>query len=246
LIHSKRALLLLAALTLVVGLVVLFPARVAYQWAAPSNFVASGIHGTVWGGSADAAGSNGVYLRDVSWRMKPLGLITGKALYHVKASPASGFVEGNIGLSFGGSFVVSDLAASFPLTILSEALNITGLRGEASLEVERLKVRDGFPVTADGTLQLNNLVVPRISRDTIGGYRAEFFTQDSGVTASVEDTNGVVDLAGSLQVSDDRSYQFLGQVVATSETPANLQQQMKALGSANDRGQRELRLEGTL
>jgi len=246
LIRSKRGLLLVAALTLIVGLMVLFPARVAYRWAAPSQLAISGIHGTIWRGTAEAAASNGVFLQDVSWRMKPLRLITGKAIYRITASPASGFVEGDIGLTLGGNVVVSDLAASLPLDALAGALNISGLRGEASLEVERLKLRDGLPVTADGTLQLNNLVVPRISRDSIGGYRAEFFTQDSGVTASVEDTNGVVDLAGSLQVNEDRSYQFLGQVVETPETPANLKQQMKALGSPNERGQREVRLEGSL
>lgn len=245
-IRSKRALLLVAALTLIVGLMLLFPARVAYRWAAPTQIAVSGIHGTVWRGTAEAIASNGVYLRDVSWRMKPLRLITGKAVYRVKASPASGFVEGDLGWTVGGSIVVSDLAASLPLDALAGALNITGLRGEASLEVERLKVREGLPIIAEGTLQLNNLVVPRISRDSIGGYRAEFFTQDSGVTASIEDTDAVVDLAGSLQVHEDRSYQFLGQVVETPETPANLKQQMKVLGSPNDRGQRELRLEGSL
>jgi len=246
LIRSKRALLLVAALTLIVGLMALFPARVAYRWAAPSQLALSGIHGTVWRGSADAVASNGVYLRDLTWRMKPLRLITGKAIYRVKASPASGFVEGDVGWSIGGSVVVSDLTASLPLNILAEVMNITGLRGEASLEVKRLKLRDGLPVTADGTLQLNNLVVPRISRDSIGGYRAEFFTQDSGVTASVEDADGVVNLAGSLQLHEDRSYEFLGQVIETPETPANLQRQMQMLGSPNDRGQRELRLEGSL
>ena len=245
-IDSRRALLLAAALTFVVGVVALFPARVAYRWAAPSQLAVSGIHGTVWRGGADAVASNGVYLRDLTWTMKPLRLITGKAVYRVKASPVSGFVEGDVGLGFGGSVVVSDLAASLPLSALAGALNIRGLRGEASLEVERLKLRDGVPVVADGTVQLNNLVVPRISRDSIGGYRVEFFTQDSGVSASVEDTDDVVDLAGSLQVHEDRSFQFLGQVIATPATPANLQQQMKMLGPANERGQRELRLEGSL
>lgn len=244
--RSKRALALVAALTLIVGLMALFPARVAYRWAAPSQLAVSGISGTVWRGNAEAVVSNGVYLRNVSWRMKPLALITGKTVYRVKASPESGFVEGDMGLSIGGSVVVSDLTASFPLHGLAQALNITGLRGEASLEVERLKLRDGLPIAAEGTLQVNNLVVPRISRDSIGGYRAEFFTEDSGVTASVEDTDGVVNLAGSLQLYEDHSYQFLGQVVETPQTPARLKQQMKVLGSANDRGQRELRIEGSL
>jgi hypothetical protein len=65
LIDSKRALLLVAALTMVAGLLILFPARIAYQWAMPSQIAVSGIHGTVWRGKAEStfATSAGAYDR---------------------------------------------------------------------------------------------------------------------------------------------------------------------------------------
>ncbi len=244
-IHTKRGLLLVAALTVVIALFVLFPARIAYRWASPSVLDVSGIHGTVWRGRADAMAANGIYLRDVSWGVKPLRLLTGKVAYRVSGSPESGFVEGIVSMSIGGAVTVSDLAASVPLYIFADLFNIRGLQGDVSLQFERIKLRDGLPVAADGTVRVDNLVAPPLSRTSIGGYRAEFFTQDNGVSASVEDTNGVFDLAGSLQLQRDRSYQFLGQVVAKPETPENLKQQMKFLGPANDRGQRELRVEGS-
>jgi hypothetical protein len=246
LIDSKRALLLVAALTMVAGLLILFPARIAYQWAMPSQIAVSGIHGTVWRGKADAAAAKGVYLRDVSWRIRPLHLFTGKVSYRVQGSPPSGFVEGNVGLSLFGTLTVSDLAASLPLQMFAESLNIQGLRGDASLRFDRILLRDGLPVAANGTLQVNDLLAPRLSRESIGAYQAEFSTQDDGVAASVEDVDGVVDLAGSFQIKDDRSYQFLGQVIAKPEAPARLRQQLQYLGSANERGQRELRVEGSL
>jgi hypothetical protein len=141
---------------------------------------------------------------------------------------------------------VSDLAASLPLQMFAESLNIQGLRGNASLRFERIQLRDGLPVAANGTLQVNDLLAPKLSRESIGGYQAEFSTQDDGVAASVEDVDGVVDLAGSFQIKDDRSYRFLGQVIAKPEAPARLRQQLQYLGSANERGQRELRVEGSL
>ncbi|MDH3751514.1 MAG: type II secretion system protein N, partial [Gammaproteobacteria bacterium] len=95
-------------------------------------------------------------------------------------------------------------------------------------------------------LEVADLVAPMVHRSSIGGYRAEFFTQDSGVMASVEDTDGVIDLAGSLQISSDRSYQFIAQLAPKNNTPASVRQQMTFLGSANERGQHELRLEGQL
>lgn len=245
-IHTKRGLLLVATLTLVLGLVFLFPARIAYQWAAPPELAASGIHGTVWSGRADAVAMDGIYLSDVSWLIRPLHLFTGKFVYRVKGAPISGFVEGNVGIGLGGTVTVSDLTASFPLLVLARTLRVRGLRGDATLQFDRIRIRDGLPIMASGTVQVNNLLAPSLSREAIGGYRAEFFTQNNGVAASVEDTDGVLDLAGSLQIKDDRSYQFIAQVVAKPETPAALRKQMQYLGPADERGQQELRIEGRL
>jgi hypothetical protein len=69
---------------------------------------------------------------------------------------------------------------------------------------------------------------------------------ESGVIASVEDTNGVFDLAGSLTISADRSYVFLGKVAANERTSEKLRKQLRFLGSPDDRGQHEIRLEGSL
>ena len=245
-IHSKRGLLLVAAVTVVLALIVLFPARIAYWWAAPAGLDASGIQGTVWSGKADAVAMEGIYLGDVSWRIRPLRLFTGTLAYHAKGAPISGFVEANVGIGIGGTLTVSDLTASLPLSALAQTLRVRGLRGDASIQFDRIKIRDGLPIAASGTVQVNDLLAPSLSRESIGGYRAEFFTQNNGVAASVEDTDGAVELAGSLQVNDDRSYQFLAQLVAKPETPATLRKQMEYLGPANERGQRELRVEGRL
>ena len=245
-IKTKRGLLLTAVLTFLIAFVLLFPARVAYRWVAPNGVAASGIQGTAWRGRAEAVSVSGIYFGDVSWRIRPLHLIVGQANYRVKGSPVSGFVEANVGVRVGGALIVSDLAASLPLNMFARSVRVSGLQGEASLQFERIELKSGIPVAADGTVRVNNLVAPRLSRDSIGGYEAEFFTQDGGVAATVEDTDGVVDLAGSLQVTEDRNYQFLGKVIAKPEAPTSLKRQLEFLGSADERGQREVRFEGVL
>lgn len=245
-IESKRGLLLVAVITVIAGLVLLFPARIAYRWFVPAELAMSGIQGTVWLGNADAALVRGFYLRDVQWRLKPLGLFTGKLAYRVEATPSSGFAETDIGIGLGGTLTLSDLAASLSLQQLSDSLNIRGLRGNASLQFERIVLQGNLPVSADGSVEVRGLLVPRIARDSIGGYRVDFFSQDSGIGASVEDTDGVIDIAGSLQFNDDGSYQFLAQVIAKPEAPERLKTQMQYLPPANDRGQQELRIEGSL
>ena len=84
-----------------------------------------------------------------------------------------------------------------------------------------------------------------LSSNTLGAYRAEFYTQNNGILASIEDTDGVVDLAGSLQINQDKSYVFLGQLVAKTNTPDALLQRIRYLPEGDRPGQRELRLEGS-
>jgi len=224
----------------------MFPARVAYEWFAPPNATMSGISGTAWSGRAAEASLSGLYLRDLSWRVKPLALFTGRVSIAIEATPAAGFLESTVTLGHSGTIELRNLQASLPLESVEQLAGMPGLRGTASAEFDRLILRDGMPVAADGVLTVSSLLVPKIFRSAIGGYRVEFFTRNSGITASVEDTDGVIDLAGSLQLAEDRTYQFIAQLAPTQSTPAILRQQMQFLGTANERGQYQLRLEGKL
>jgi general secretion pathway protein N len=244
--HARRRLIVAAVLTFLLGLLILFPARVAYRWFAPPAAAFSGIDGSVWYGSARQVSVNGVYLRDLSWRIKPQSLVTGKLNYAVEATPASGFIEGDVGIGIGGKLTFSNVNAALPLAALETATRMRGLRGNASIQIERLEISDGVPVAADGKLTVSNLVAPRVYRGSIGGYSAEFFTQNNGVVASVEDTDGLLDIAGSLQLGSDRTYQFIAKIAPKANTPDSVERQLRVLGSADERGQRELRLEGQL
>ena len=232
--------------TFVVVVVVSFPARVVYRFLSPADLAIGGIQGSIWNGSARELSIGGLYFSNPVWRFKPLGLFTGKLVYTIEAQPVSGFVETRIAVGIGGAVTLTDLTGSLPLAIVAAPARIAGLDGTATLRFQHLHIRDGLPVTADGIVEVNALIVPLIDRAPIGGYRAEFSTADNGIVASVEDTDGLFDVAGSLSVTADRSYRFLGQVAAKPETPEKLRRQMVALGSPNDRGQREVRFEGSL
>lgn len=243
---ARIRLVLLGVLTLVIGLTIFFPARVAYHWFAPPTLKLGGIEGTVWSGSAREGMANGVYLRDLHWRNRPWQLLSGKLGYAIAANPVSGFVEGNVAISITGSVVVTDFVGSLSLESLQQAIGVPGLRGNLSVRIEQLRLENGLPVVAIGTIEVADLVAPFVHRASIGGYKADFLAQDTGIVASIEDTDGVVDLAGSLVLSNDRSYSFVALIAAKAATPADIRQQLHFLGSANDRGQYELRLEGEL
>jgi len=236
----------LGVVTLILGLIIKLPARLAVQWFAPSEVAISDIRGSAWSGSAAEASVAGIYVRDVQWEFSPLLLFTGALAYKVSATPVSGFIESDVSVGLSGALIVSDLRASLPLDLFSDVIGISELQGNSSIQFDRLKIVDGMAVAAEGTIQIADLYVPIAGRESLGGYKVEFFTQDDGISASVEDDDGVVDLAGSLQVKADRSYQFIAQVVANSRTPEGVRRQLRFLGPANERGQQELRLEGVL
>jgi general secretion pathway protein N len=244
LIQRKRGLVIVAVLTTVIALVVTFPARIAYQWFSSPLLAMSGISGSVWSGKAREFSTYGIYLRDLEWRVRPFQLLTGKIAFSISASPVAGFFESDIAISLGGTTTLTGLTAALPLQMAERAAKVPGLRGEASLQFERVQLVKGRAAVMDGTVTIADLVVPVLHRGSLGGYAAEFFTQNNGIVASVEDTDGVVDLAGSLQIRPDGTYSFLGQVVAKPNTPDAVRQQMRFLGPANERGQQELRLEG--
>lgn len=243
---SRKTLLFVGLLTFVAGFVMLFPARVAYDWFAPPVLQASGLEGTIWSGSAAEASAAGLYLRELKWRLRPLRLLTGKLAASVQASPSSGFLEADVAAGIGGDITLGNVNGSLPLGDFAAIARMPGLAGTASVQFEELRLRDGLPVSADGTLAVADLVAPMIDPSPIGSYRAEFFTDDNAVVASIEDVSGMFDLAASLTVSSDRNYQFIGKVAATDSTSEKLRQQLRFLGSPNDRGQHDIRLEGQL
>ena len=245
-IRSTRGLIAVGVLTLVLGLIIKLPARLAVHWFAPPGVAISDIRGSAWSGSAGEASVTGIYLRDVQWEFSPLQLFTGVLGYQISATPMSGFVESEVSIGFSGALNLTDLKASLPLEIFADFIGISGLQGSASFQFDRLKIVDGMAVAADGTLQIADLLVPIAGRDSLGGYKVEFLTQNDGIFASVEDIDGAVDLAGSLQVRPDRSFEFVAEVIANSQTPEGVRRQLRFLGPANERGQQELRLEGIL
>jgi general secretion pathway protein N len=240
---SKRNLIIGCVGTFMIGLLVMLPARVIYQFAAPSGLNVSGISGSAWAGAAEELSVNGAYLRNLKWRIKPLHLLSGKARYHIEADPAPGFVETDVTVGFGGRIEITSLRAAVSIERFSLQYR---LLGTANLSFERIRIEDDFVVAVDGTLEARNLSIPSISRSPLGNFKADFFTQDDGFAASIEDTDATVDFAGSLQVSNDHSFEFLGQIIETPATAADVRQQLQFLPPADARGQRELRLEGSL
>ncbi len=243
---GRRKLLIIGGVTFLLGIVVLFPARVAYHAFAPSALRLTGINGSVWSGNVAEGQAGDLYFRNLRWSFKPWSLFTGRLAYHVSIDPAGGFLETDLALGLGGSVRLSNLEGGVAIGAVQSMLPTPGIDGNVRLQFDELTFSDGLPTSAQGTVDVVGLVARGLSRTPIGDFRAELASTDGGIAGSVEDVDAVRDIAGSLRVSADRSYSLTGLVAPTAAAPESVIAQLRLLGSPNERGQREFRLEGQL
>jgi general secretion pathway protein N len=233
-------------LVFLIVLLVSFPARVAYQWFAPPDVQLSGISGSIWRGSAVEGLAGGAYLRDISWRLHPAELLTGKLAFTTSASPASGTLHTDVALGLDGSLTLTDFSGNLPLDLVHQAFQQEGISGDLSMQFETLTLKNALPVVAVGSVTVANFYAPKLSAGVLGDYRADFQTTDSGITGNVDDLAGVLDIAGVITISPDRNYSLIGDVATRPGAPPSIESQLRFLGSPDARGMRPFRFEGQL
>jgi len=244
--YSPKRLIVVGVATLLLGLLATFPARIAYHWFAPATLQLAGIDGTVWRGSATEGQAAGLYIRNLYWTFKPLSLLTGKLAFNTRMDPAGGFMQTDLFTGMNGDILFENLEGAVSIGALRDLIQIPGLDGRISLQFSALEIIDNLPATANGVAEITNLFVAGLSSAPIGDFRAEFSSTSDGILASIEDTAGMFDLAGTLRVSPDGVYSLIGLIAPTTTTTPQVIEQLRFLGSPNARGQREFRLEGEL
>jgi general secretion pathway protein N len=238
---------ILAGLLVFLGvLIVSFPARVAYRWFAPPDLSLSGISGSVWRGSATEGLAGGAYIRDIRWQLKPAELFTGKLAFSTTSKPASGSMDTEVAVGIDGSLTLSNLAGNVPLDLVHPSFQQAGISGDLSLQFDKLVIRNGLPTEATGSVTVANVFAPNLSAGTLGDFRAQFTSADGAITGTVEDLAGTLDVAGNLSISPDRSYSLIGDVAVRPGAPPSIEQQLRLLGSPDERGFRQFRFEGQL
>ena len=243
---SRKRIIIIGIVTFLIGTLLLFPARVAYQWFVPEPVKLSGIDGTIWNGKVSAGRVSGTYFTDLQWSFKPLALLTGKLAFDTSVKTAAGQISAAAGIGITGTVLVTDLVASLSLAMIHPALKANRIDGTVNIQLQTLVLKNGWPTEAEGTIGVGNLIAGAAGPDPLGNFRAEITTEDSGIVGLVEDAGAVLDVTGTLQLTDDRSYSLVGYVGANSDTPASINQNLRFLGSPDQNGQRQFRFEGTL
>jgi len=241
-----KRLIFLGLIVFLAVMVATFPARVAYTWFAPAELQLSGIEGSIWSGSATEGFAAGAYIQNINWQLKPMALMSGNLAYQTSSNPASGSMISEVAVGMSGELTLSNLTGDIPLDLVHPAFQQSGIRGDISLEFDRVVISNGMPSTVVGSVTIADFFVPGLSTSTLGDFTADFQTTDGNVVGTVDDADAVIDVGGTITLNPDRSYTFIGTVAPTSATPASIVNQLVFLGSANELGQHDFRFEGQL
>ena len=226
----------------------LFPADVAWRWLAADDLRLAGVQGTVWSGRAALASAGPLGFRDVRWQVRPWSLLLARPAGRVETGFGDGFLQSE--LRIGGSDVVlTGLTATCSLSALAPALPIAGIRGQVSLQLTELVLRDGWPASARGQLRLGQLTVPSlVGGDPIAlGNFNVILSGTGGLQGAFQDQSGPLEVRGTAGLTAAGEYEISGLVRARPEADAALRRGIELLTGAPDAdGMRTFSLTGTL
>ena len=231
-----------------------FPAAAAYRWFAPAELRLVGIEGTVWSGRAALASVENFPMQDLRWSIDALPLVIGRVNGRVRASLGEGFVESAVKLSPGGDIELRDLRMSTSLASLAKALPVGDVRGQLAVTLERLELRDGWPIRASGLVRLARLSAPTFGPSGRGGpvplgdYELTFVEAEGDqVVASLRDTGGPLEVAGRVTLGEGRRYRLDAAVAPRADASPDLVRALDFIaGEPGPDGKRPFELTGSL
>ena len=241
----------LAAAAFLVSAVAQFPGTVAYRWFAPDGIRLSGIEGTVWSGRAALGSAGSIGIHDLRWQLRPWSLLFARPSARIESGIGDGFLQADVRVGMG-EIALTGLRSSCSLSVLSGVLPIAGIRGQMSMTIAELVVRDGRPVRAVGELRLGNLSVPSLVPGSRGetlamGNFSIALTGTAGLAGTFEDQGGPLEVRGSADLGTDGRYEIRGGARARPAADPVLAQGLEFLtGPPDASGMREFSFSGTL
>lgn len=244
---AQRKLLIAAGLvTFLAGTLMTLPARVVSQWFAPDQIRFSGVTGTIWRGQAAEGSANGSYFSDLMWTYKPSQLFSGKLAFDTSVNTVAGRMHGNVALAINKVIDVRDLTGDLNIAGLHPAFVKNRIDGQLNIAFQSVELRNGFPASAEGAIRVSSLVVGMFGSVPIGDFDAVVSDTENGIIAVVKDAGAVITLNGTILLDEDRNYLFTGKIGATPDTPPQINQNFRFLGSPDASGLYDFRFEGAL
>ena len=209
--------------------------------------------GTAWSGSAASCSIAGFTAEALRWRVRPSALLLGRISASVEARIPDGFVAGVVTAS-PARLRLTELRGATSLPALAALLPVRGMRGQASVALEDLVLENGWPATIVGELKLAGLETAPLIPDgsgallPLGDYTITFVPAPAGaLAAQFVDNGGPLEVAGTVNIDDTRTYVLDALVEPRVGAPESLVEGLKIMTAEPDaEGRRRLNLTGSL
>jgi general secretion pathway protein N len=242
----------LATLGIVAYLVfalVTLPASVIVDRVQSPGVTIAGVDGTVWNGSAEVVRIGATHLGSLTWKLHALPLLTLRGKADIKLSRTNGFAQGTVAVS-NERIQLSALTASLPIDALPPEVAPGGWSGSINAKLAELTLANGWPISADGTMDIVGLTGPARRPTNLGSYQVQFPAESTAADALVgriKDIAGPIQIAGTVQLkATDRSYLLEGLVATKPDAPADFTKSLEFLGPPDAQGRRQFSLSGTM
>ncbi|MEL7448828.1 MAG: type II secretion system protein N [Pseudomonadota bacterium] len=243
---SVKRLVLLGVVAYGVFLLARFPAAAAVSWFTPDSVQVSQPSGTIWSGEASLVRADDLSLGATTWSFAPLSLVKGRVGVNLSTTIDGSQLEATVARGLGNRVFLSDLSGVVPLQRLPGLMDPNLYAGTVGLDITSLTLEDGWPVDAEGTVDIVSLSAMQPSRREVGSYEVSFDgTTTEPLIAAITDVDGLLAVNGSISFSEGRKYLLDVAVTPRPGTPRELVNVLELLGEASPDGSRRLVLEGT-
>ena len=243
-LQKKQLLILL--FTLLLMLILQFPAITVINSINKNNLKVNGVNGTVWKGSASEISSNEIYLRQTKWKIVPSELLKGNLTFDISTYPFNGQLKFNLILDLMNNLSATDIKGNFPNDILEIIAPFLGVSSEINMNIKSLSLNNKDINQLEGQILLNNLVMKGISNRVLGSYKIDLFERNGEIYGSIDDISGEVDIAATMSLTLSGKYIIDGAVSAKQNTSNQVRTILSFLGAENENGQRSFRFEGEI
>ena len=214
----------------------------------PAGVTADDLSGTLWNGASESVRVGNRQIGALRWKVHPLALFRGRVALDAQITQVYGRASGNVSLGFGGRVDVENLEARWAVAALPIGVLPPGWTGQLQASLPLLRLRGAALHAARGTVDASDLREPPPNGVAVGSYRVTFDDaqqQPGRVVGQLRDTDGPMQVAGTITIGADRSYVIDGLVAARPTAPPSMVNQLRYLGTPDVQGRRPFSLAGT-
>lgn len=231
--------LLLGIAIYLVALLALLPAQRALAWVQPAlasrgvSLAVGSVSGSIWNGRVEGLQVASLPLVQADWDVSPLSLLTGAIGADVRARSGDARANGYASAGFGGSVVLKETEGQVPAALIAGRLPFPVLvDGDILLNLGRLVLEDGRPVSAEGVLVWSDARITAPQPVALGNLKLTLEPRDEGgIVARVSDGGGPLEASGDITFEPDGRYHLQVLLAARADAEPALRQSLPMLGS---------------